>query len=156
MPIEAGGNLLKKYGVGLFLSLVVLLLLFIVNAQIYRHVMLLNTPIILLSLHVIVYKHLMPEKRYGAYFLFVLVVGASFFFSLPEYTYQQAQEDILDAYGQDLKLTEQDNLPLERDNSWNPFAPRWGYAFVGTVPSTQEHISFLFIPDTGRILEIAP
>lgn len=80
MPIEAGGNLLKKYGVGLFLSLVVLLLLFIVNAQIYRHVMLLNTPIILLSLHVIVYKHLMPEKRYGAYFLFVLVVGASFFF----------------------------------------------------------------------------
>lgn len=126
------------------------------DAQIYHQVMLLNTPIILLSLHVIVYKYLIPEKRYGAYFFFVLVMGASIFFSLPEFTHQQAQEHILATYGQGLELKEQDNLPLNRDDPWDPFAPRWGYAFVGTVPSSNEHISFLFIPDSGRIFEIAP
>lgn len=148
--------MLKKYGVGLILSLVILLLLFIVDAQIYHQVMLLNTPIILLGLHVIVYKHLIPEKRYGAYFFFVLMVGASIFFSLPEFTHQQAQEQIFATYGQDLQLMEQDNLPLDRDDVWQPFAPRWGYAFAGTVPPSNEHISFLFIPDSGRIFEIAP
>lgn len=148
--------MLKKYGIGLTLSFVVLLLLFVVDAQLYHQVMPLHVPIILLSLHVMVHKQLIPEKRYGAYSFFVLVVAASIFFSLPEFTHQQAQEHILATYGQDLDFIQQDNLPLDRGEGWHPFAPTWGYAFVGTVPSSNEHISFLFIPDTGRILEIAP
>lgn len=147
---------MKKYRVGLILSLVVLFLLMVVNAQLYHHVMPLYTPIMFLTFHVLVYKHLIPEKRYGAYFFFVLVVGASIFFSLPEFTHQQAQEHIWATYGQDLELTEQDNLPLDRSDLWHPFAPSWGYAFVGTVPSSNKHISLLFIPDTGRIFEIDP
>lgn len=147
---------MRKYLGGVIFSIIMLFLLLVVDAQIYHKVMLLNTPIILLSLHVILYKHLIPEKRFGAYFFFLLVMGAAFFFSLPEFTHQQAQEQIIATYGQDLELMEQDNLPLDRYDSWNPFAPRWGYAFVGTVPSSNEHISFLFIPDTGRIFEIAP
>lgn len=147
---------MKKYAVGFALSLGILILLLIIDAQLYHQVMPLHAPIIFLSLHVVIYKHLIPEKRYGAYSFFVLVVAASIFFSLPAFTHQQAQKQILTTYGQDLDLMEQDNLPLDREDAWHPFAPTWGYAFLGTVPSSQEHTSLLFIPDTGRIIEIAP
>lgn len=147
---------MKKYGIGLILSLVVLLLLLIVNAQVFHNVMPLNAPIIFLTLHVMVYRYLIPEQRYGAYVFFVLMVGASIIFSLPEFTHQQAQDQILATYGPELKLTIQENLPLDRNEVWHPFAPSWGYAFLGTVPSIEEHTSLLFIPDTGRIIEIAP
>lgn len=147
---------MKKYAVGFALSLGILILLLIIDAQLYHQVMPLHAPIIFLSLHVVIYKHLIPEKRYGAYSFFVLVVAASIFFSLPAFTHQQAQKHILTTYGQDLELTEQDNLPLDREDTWHPFAPTWGYTFLGTVPSSEEHTSLLFIPDTGKILEIAP
>nr|WP_192962916.1 hypothetical protein [Planococcus sp. ZOYM] len=147
---------MKKYAVGFALSLGILILLLIIDAQLYHQVMPLHAPIILLSLHVMVHRYLIPEKRYGAYSFFVLVVAASIFFSLPAFTHQQAQEHILKTYGQDLELTEQDNLPLDREDAWDPFKPAWGYAFLGFVSSKEEHTSLLFIPDTGRILEIAP
>ena len=153
---KGGRKLVKKYAVGFALSFGMLILLLIINAQIYHRVMPLSAPIIFLSLHVVVYTYLLPEKRYGAYSFFVLVVAATIFFSLPEFTHEQAQERILTTYGQDLDLMEQDNLPLDREDTWHPFAPSWGYAFLGTVPSSNEHTSLLFIPDTGRIIEIAP
>lgn len=149
-------KILRKYGIGLILSLIVLLLLLIVNAQVYHNVMPLNVPIIFLTLHVMIYRYLIPEQRYGTYFFFVLMVGVSIIFSLPEFTHLQAQEKILTTYGSELELTTQGNLPLDRNEVWNPFAPNWGYAFLGTVPSIEEHTSLLFIPDTGRIFEIAP
>ncbi|PSL41046.1 hypothetical protein B0H99_103180 [Planomicrobium soli] len=147
---------MKEYKGGFTISLFILILLFVVNEQIYHNVMALHAPILFLSLHVMVHKHLIPEKRYGAYFFFVFVVGASIFFSMPEFTHQQAQEHILANYNQDLELTEQDNLPLDRSDVWHPFAPSWGYAFLGTVPSSGENISLLFIPDNGKFFEIAP
>ncbi|WP_084245873.1 hypothetical protein [Planomicrobium okeanokoites] len=147
---------MKKYGFGLILSLVVLLLLLIVNVQVYHNVMPLNAPIIFLTLHVMVYRYLIAEQRYGAYVFFVLMVGASIIFSLPEFTHQQAKDKILATYGPELELTIQENLPLDRNEVWDPFAPNWGYAFLGTVPSSEEHTSLLFIPDTGKMVEIAP
>lgn len=148
---------MKKYGGGLILSLVVLLFLLIVNAQVYHNLMPMNVPIIFLTLHVIIYRYLIPEQRFVAYFIFILMVGVSVVFSLPEFTHQQAQEQILATYGSELELTTQGNLPLDRNDDWHPFSTNWGYAFLGTVPSIgDQHTSFLFIPDTGRIIEIAP
>ncbi|ANU20546.1 hypothetical protein BBI15_10120 [Planococcus plakortidis] len=148
---------MREYRIGLILSAVVFILLLSVNTQFYHNVMPLSAPITLLTLHVMIYRYLIPEKRYGVYFFFVLMVGVSIIFSLPKYTHQQAQEQILVTYGLDMELTIQENLPLDRNEAWNPFAPNWGYAFLGTVPSVEEeHTSLLFIPDTGRIFEITP
>lgn len=148
---------MREYGIGLILSAVVFILLLSVNTQFYHNVMPLSAPIIFLTLHVMIYRYLIPAQRYGAYFFFVLMVGVSIIFSLPEFTHQQAQEQILVTYGSDMELTIQENLPLDRNEVWNPFAPNWGYAFLGTTPSIEEeHTSLLFIPDTGRIFEIAP
>lgn len=148
---------MREYRIGLILSAVVFILLLSVNTQFYHNVMPLSAPITLLMLHVMIYRYLIPEKRYGAYCFLVLMVGVSIIFSLPEFTHQQAQEQILVTYGSDMELTIQENLPLDRNEVWNPFAPNWGYAFLGTVPSIEEgHTSLLFIPDTGRIFEIAP
>ena len=150
-------KILREYGIGLILSTVVFIILLIANKQFYHNVMPLSAPIIFLTLHVMIYRHLIPEQRYGAYFFFVLMVGVSIIFSLPEFTHQQAQEQILVTYGSDMELTIQENLPLDRNEVWNPFAPNWGYAFLGTVPSIEEErTSLLFIPDTGRIFEVAP
>lgn len=148
---------MREYGIGLILSTVVFIILLIANKHFYHNVMPLSAPIIFLTLHVMIYRHLIPAQRYGAYFFFVLMVGVSIIFSLPEFTHQQAQEQILVTYGSDMELTIQENLPLNRNEVWNPFAPNWGYAFLGTVPSNEEgHTSLLFIPDTGRIFEVAP
>lgn len=117
----------------------------------------LNAPIIFLALHVMIYRYLIPAQRYGSYFFFVLMVGVSIIFSLPEFTHQQAQEQILATYGSEMELIIRENLPLDRNEALHIFAPNWGYAFLGTISSIEEqHTSLLFVPDTGKIFEIAP
>lgn len=142
----------KKYLIGGIISIVLFVVLLIISAQIYNNTMPLIAPISFLTLHVLAFKYLIPEKRYAAYFFIVFMFGAAVFFSLPEYTHQQAQEKVLASY--DMELTELGNLPLE--DSGNPFASRWAYAFEGVEPTDKTRIWLLFIPHSGKVFEIEP
>lgn len=144
---------MKKYLTGAIISIVLFIVLLIVDAQIYHNTMPLSAPISFLALHVLAFKHLIPEKRYTAYLFILLMIGAAVFFSLPEYTHQQAKEKVLASYDME-GVIELGNLPLE--DSWNPFASRWAYAFEGVDPSEQTKIWLLFIPHSGKVFEIEP
>lgn len=140
----------KKYLNGAIISIVLLVVLLIIDAQIYNKTMPLSAPITFIVLHVTIYRYLIPEKKFAAYFFFVLVMGAAVFFSLPEFTHQQAKEKVVASY--DMELIELGNLPLV--DSWNPFASRWAYAFEVVDPSSQTRIRLLFIPHSGKVFEI--
>lgn len=114
---------MREYGMGLILSMVVFILLLLINTHFYHNVMPLSAPIIFLTIHVMIYSYLIPARRYGAYFFFVLIVVVSIVFSLPEFTHQKAQEQILATYGSEMKLTNLENLPLDRNEVLHPFAP---------------------------------
>lgn len=145
-------KLAKEYVIGAIISLILLVVLLLVDAEIYNSVMPLGVSIVFITLHVTVYRYLIPERKYAAYVFFILIMGMGIFLSLPEYTHQQAKEKVLGSY--DIEFDELGNLPLE--DSWNPLASKWAYAFEGSNPSDQTRIGLLVIPQTGKVFEIAP
>lgn len=146
---------LKKYIVGSILSITVFVILMIVNQQVFNNVMPLTAPIAFLVSHVVVFAQLVPEKKWFRYLFFVLILGAAIALSVPEFTQQEARQLVHAEYGE-LALTELDIIPTTGGSEWNPFNPRWAYAFEAEASETGEPITLMVIPDSGKVFEIMP
>lgn len=139
---------MKKYTPGLIISLIFLILLVLVDWKVYSSVMPLTLPIVLLSLHVIVYKHLIPNKKRLRYFMFSSLLILSVYLSLPKVTHTQAKEKVLNNHS--INIVEMSTVPIHR--SWNPFVSTRAYFFKGYDSKSEEEISLMVSPNTGKIL----
>lgn len=146
---------LKRYIAGSILSIFIFIILVIINQQMFDGVMPLTAPIAFLVSHVFVFAQLVPEKKWFRYLFFVLLLGAVIYLSLPEFTQQEARELIREEYGE-LALTELDIVPTTGGSEWNPFNPRWAYAFEAEASGTGEPITLMVVPDSGKVFEIEP
>lgn len=142
---------LKDYLPGAIISLVLLVIFFIVDSQVYMNVMPGHLIITFLVMHVVVYKSLIPEKKYRPYFLYVLIFIAAVYFSVPEYTYEQAKAKVENDYGLvDVKV---ERVPFDTSKSWNPFESSRGYLFSGRDKDSDEAVSVLVVPHNGKMFK---
>lgn len=142
---------MKNYLPGIIISLVLLTILFIVDAQIYNNVMSLNVIVTLLVMHVVLSKYWITEKKRYPYIFFVPIFIIGVYFSLPEYTYNQAKAKVENDYG--LMEVNMELVPFDPSGTWNPFASRWGYLFEGWKMDSEDVVSVLVVPHNGRMFE---
>lgn len=140
---------MKNYLPGTIISLVLLAILFIVDREIYNNVMAVNVIITLLVLQVVLSKYWITEKKRSPYIFFVPIFIISVYFSLPEYTYNQAKAKVEHDYG--LKDVEVELVPFDSSGNWNPFVSQWGYLFKGRDTDSEEVVSVLVVPSNGRM-----
>ncbi|QUW20432.1 hypothetical protein JSQ81_11220 [Sporosarcina sp. Marseille-Q4063] len=146
---------MKDYMPGLIISLIIYIILELVNWQVYNNVMPFGVLISFLVSYVIVSKHnidtrktVSAKRRILGYITYVFIFLLCVYFSLPELTFNQAKEKVLNNH--DITIEETYNVPLLPDNEWNPFETNWAYFFEG-VNSMSEKISIMVIPDTGKV-----
>lgn len=137
---------MKNYILGFALSLVFLVILIVVNRQVYSNVMSSSVLFHLLVLHVIFCKNLITDKKRLQYVIFVVVFILSVYFSLPNLTYNQATEKVMDTYEMD--IVETYTVPVQQE--WNPFDPNRAYVFKG-VNSKSEEVSIMVSASTGKV-----
>ncbi|MEZ7171960.1 hypothetical protein [Sporosarcina sp. OR05] len=138
---------MTKYVPGIIISSILLMLLLFLDQKIYGGIMPLNLLILLLSLHVIVYAHLMQrQKQRIRYVVFVCLFAVCAMLSLPKVTQQAAEELALANYP--LLITAKQSVPMEK--SLNPFKPNRAYVFEG-IDKEQQSIAVLVNPDTGDV-----
>ncbi|WP_033543627.1 hypothetical protein [Planococcus sp. CAU13] len=142
---------MKNYIPGAIISLILLIVFFIVDSQIYRNVMPGHFIITFLVMHVVVYKYLIPEKKYGSYLLYVLIFIAAVYFSVPEYTYAQAKAKVENDYS--LVDVNVERVPFDTSRSWNPFESSRGYLFSGRNINSDEAVSVLVVPHNGKMFK---
>ena len=142
---------MKNYMPGNIISLALLAILFIVDGQIYHNVMSVNVIITLLVMQVVLSKYCITEKKRTPYIIFVPIFIISVYFSLPEYTYDQAKAKVEDDYG--LMNVNVELVPFDSSPTWNPFASKWGYLFKGRKADSEEVVSVLVVPHNGRMFE---
>lgn len=144
---------LGSYKRGALLSGGILVALLVLNDQLYGNVMNLSLPITLIVLHVLIFKYLMPQKRYAAYSFFLLVLALAIYFALPALTQQEAQYEATGRY--QLEQVEATTVPALPTNSWNPFGANSAYFFTGQSPKG-EQIHLLVNPANGKVFLSEP
>lgn len=143
---------MRGYIPGAIISLILIIVFFTVDSEIYNKVMPLQLIITLLVLHAMVFKYLIPEKKYGSYLLYILIFIICVYFSLPEYTYKQAKTKVENDYG--LVDVSFEHAPFDPYGSWNPFESTWGYMFSGRDTNSDEAVSVLFVPHNGKMFKM--
>lgn len=144
---------LESYKGGALVSGGLLIGLILLNDQLYSNVMNLSLPITLVVLHVLIFKHLIPQKRYAAYFGFLLVLALAIYLALPTLTQQEAQYKASGRYQlEQVKATTVLTVPV---NSWNPFEADSAYFFAGRSPEG-DPIYLLVNPATGKVVVSEP
>lgn len=144
---------MKNYIPGAIISLVLLVIFFIIDSQIYMNVMPSQFIITLLVMHVVVFKYLIPPKKYGSYLLYVLIFVIAVYFSVPEYTYNQAKAKVENDYSiVDVSI---ERVPFDTSRSWNPFESSWGYLFSGRDKDRDRDkaVSVLVVPHNGKMFK---
>jgi len=141
---------MKKYQTGIIISIVILALLLLINAQIYGNVMPLALVIPLLTVHVFFFRALQEKRSYKTYAAFVVVFAVALVVSLPDYTQQQALELATNEYPMD--VSEMSNVPVTGDSEWNPLRLNWTYVFRGELDG--EDISVMVVADSGKVFKI--
>lgn len=144
---------LGSYKVGVLLSGGMLIALIILNDQLYRNVMNLSSPITLIVLHVLIFKYLIPQKRYITYAGFLLILALAIYLALPALTQQEAQYKAAGRY--QLEQVEATTVPTLPVNSWNPFEADSAYFFAGQSPE-REQIYLLVNPVNGKVVLSEP
>ncbi|ANU28628.1 hypothetical protein [Planococcus versutus] len=142
---------MKDYRIGIALSVGMAILLLVINAEVYQNVMSIALPMILLVLHVVVYKQYLREKRYGVYFGFVLLLGIVVVFSFPALTHQQAETKVSSSY--DMEQLEFTTVPVI--SSWNPLDPKGAYLFSG-ISRTEGKLVVFVSTKTGEVHQTNP
>lgn len=143
---------MKDYLPGAIISLILMIVFFIVDSQIYKNVMSSQLIITLLVMHVMVFKYLISEKKYGSYLLYVLIFFIAVYFSLPEYTFNQAKTKVENDYS--LVDVHVEKVPFDPSGSWNPFNSHWGYMFRGRDMNSEEAVSVLVVPHNGKMFKM--
>lgn len=111
-----------------------------------------NVIITLLVMQVVFSKYWITEKKRYPYIFFIPLFVIGVYFSLPEFTFNQAKAKVESEYG--LTAVHAENVPLDNLDSWNPFISNWGFIFDGRETDSQEIISVLVIPHNGNIFII--
>lgn len=138
---------MNKYVPGVIISSIFLLFLVVLDRKVYSGVMSINLLILLLSLHVFVYAHLMQRHKHRLrYAVFVCLFVVCTVLSLPKVTQKEAEEITLANHPMHIVVNR--TVPLKRD--WNPFTPSRAYVFEGTTKGNQS-ISVLVSPNSGDI-----
>ena len=106
----------------------------------------------LLVIQVFCYKVYVAEKTVYPYVILIPLLILAVYFSLPEYTYDQAKAKVENEYS--LADVSVEKVPLDTSDSWNPFVSSWGYLFSGNEVNSDKAVSILVVPDNGRMIEM--
>lgn len=143
------GSSLKDYMPRFIIAAIILVILELVNSQVYNNVMSFTVIIPFLVSFVIIYNHtISAKKQILRYIIFILLFLVCVYFSLPGLTFNQAKEKVLNNH--DITIGETYIVPLYVDDEWDPFITRFAYFFEGRN-SKSEKISIMVIPDTGKV-----
>lgn len=143
---------MKNYIPGFIISLIVFIILVLVNWQVYSNVMSFGVLIPLLVANVIFCKYLIIKNKRLQYLIFVIVFVVAVFLSLPELTHNQAKEKVMNNY--EMNSVKTGIVPIEGNNSWNPFISDRTYFFKGYDSQLEEEISILVNANTGEVIII--
>lgn len=144
---------LGSYKGGALLSGGLLIVLILLNDQLYSNVMNLSLPVTLIVLHILIFKYLIPQKRYVAYSAFLLILVLAIYLALPALTQQEAQHKAAGLY--QLEQVKATTVPTLLANSWNPFEADSAYFFTGQSPAG-EQIYLLVNPANGKVVMSEP
>ncbi|HSI67315.1 MAG TPA: hypothetical protein VK947_07860 [Planococcus sp. (in: firmicutes)] len=141
---------MKEFIPGIILSLIGLVLLLLVDSQIYGGVMNLNMMILCLALHVFLLRLFLVDRRWVMYSIFITVFPILLFFSIPDLTQQQAMDKAVALH--QIEIKETSKVLTNGIDDWNPFNSYNAYHFKGTAG--EEEMSVIVIPDSGRVFVI--
>lgn len=138
---------LDKTYLGWGISLVVFLVIMVVDQTVYIGVWPSTLPVILLVTHALYFRGDVRGKRRLPYWMFVLLFLMILYFSIPQLTYNQAKEMVMDKY----RITDENEQTIPvMDTGFHPFAYTHFYSFK--VKSGDEEQRVMVNPDTGEII----
>ena len=138
---------IDKAFVGWGISLVSFLVIMVVDQTVYKGVWPSTLPVILLVTHGLYFRADMKEKRRVPYRIFVLLFLILLYFSLPKFTYKQAEEKVMEKY--EIINENQKIIPVT-GSGYHPFALTHFYSFK--VKSMDAELRVMVNPDTAEIL----
>lgn len=143
---------MKDYIPGAIISLILLIIFLVFDSQLYKNVMPTSVITSLLVTQVFFYKFCVTEKKVYPYVILIPLLILAVYFSLPEYTYDQAKAKVEKDYS--LVDVSVEIVPFDNSDSWNPFVSSWGYLFSGNEMNSDKTVSILVVPDNGRMIEV--
>ncbi|WP_213371778.1 hypothetical protein [Mesobacillus boroniphilus] len=138
-----------KYGayLGWGVSLVSFLIIMVVDQTVYHGVWPSNLPVILLVTHALYFRADVKEKSRIPYWMFALLFLTILYFSLPKFTYNQAEKIVMEKY--EIINEKEQTIPVT-GSGFHPFALTHFYFFK--VRSIDAELRVIVNPDTGEII----
>jgi len=137
----------KKAYLGWGISLVSYLVIMVVNQTVYIGVWPSTLPVILLVTHALYFGEEVKKKWRIPYWAFALLFLTILYFSLPQLTYNQAKEMVMDKY--EIINEKEQSIPV-MDSGFHPFTYTHFYSFK--VKSGDAVQRVMVNPDTGEIM----
>lgn len=129
------------------ISLVIFLVIMVVDQTVYIGVWPSTLPIILLVTHALYFKADVKGKRRVPYWIFVMLFLTILYFSIPQFTYNQVKEIVMDKYE---IINEKEQIIPVMDSGFHPFAFTHFYSFKVRSKDAEQRV--MVNPDTGEII----
>jgi hypothetical protein len=139
-------NLDKSY-LGWGISLVAFLVIMVVDQTVYLGVWPATLPVILLVTYALYFRADMKGKRRVPYWMFMLLFLMILYFSIPQLTYNQAKQMVIDTYE---IIDEKEKIIPVIDSGFHPFTYTHFYSFKVRTMEAEQRI--MVNPDSGEII----
>ncbi|MBT2642929.1 hypothetical protein J7I80_11885 [Bacillus sp. ISL-41] len=138
---------LDKSYLGWGISLVAFLVISVVDQTVFIGVWPSTLPVILLVTHALYFKEEVKRKWRIPYWVFALLFLTILYFSIPQLTYNQAKEIVIEKY--EIIDEKEQTIPV-MDSGFHPFAYTRFYSFKFKAGDAEQRI--MVNPDTGKII----
>ncbi|MBT2639787.1 hypothetical protein [Bacillus sp. ISL-39] len=138
---------IEKSYLGWGISLVSFLVIMVVDQTVYIGVWPSTLPVILLVTHGLYFSEEGKRRWRIPYWVFALLFLTVLYFSIPQFTYNQAKEIVLDKYE---VINEIEQIIPVMDSRFHPFAYTHFYSFKVKTMDAEQRV--MVNPDTGRVI----
>ena len=138
---------MNKSHLGWGISIASFLVIMIVDQTVYAGVWPSTLPVILLVTHAHYFREEVKKKRRVPYLLFALLFFTILYFSLPKFTYDQAEKIVMGKYE---IMNEKEQIMPVTGSGFYPFAHTHFYSF--NIKSMDVKQRVIVNPDTGEII----
>lgn len=138
---------MNKSYLGWGISLAAFLIIMVVDQMVYLGVWPSTLPVILLVTHALYFRTDVKGKRRVPYWIFAALFLTVLYFSLPDYTYNQAKEIVQEKY--EIINEKELTIPV-MDSGFHPFAYTHFYTFKVRTMDAEQRV--MVNPDTSEII----